>query len=133
MSLSLRIAIADDESLILEYLNMILPELGHEVVAAAHDGRQLVDLVRSTRPDLVVTDIKMPVMDGVEALRVISREMTVPVVFVSGETLADDEVQVNMVHVLLAKPVDAGRLQEGIEQVMGAFREMFGMAPIVEP
>lgn len=52
-----------------EYFEKILPRLGHEVVSVAENGRQLVEHCRDLQPDLVITDIKMPEMDGIEALR----------------------------------------------------------------
>jgi CheY-like chemotaxis protein len=67
MNGSLKIAIADDELDMRDYFQQILPLLGHQVIAVARDGRELVDLCAATRPDLVITDIKMPDMDGIEA------------------------------------------------------------------
>ena len=66
---SLRIVIADNESIIRMDLRELLMEAGHEVVAEAGDGRQAIDLARRHRPDLVIMDIKMPEMDGIETLR----------------------------------------------------------------
>ena len=67
MSRSLRIAVADDEPDMRDYFRTILPALGHEVVAVAADGRELVEQCRAAQPDLVITDIKMPDMDGIDA------------------------------------------------------------------
>ena len=67
MSRALRIAVADDEPDMQDYFRTILPRLGHEVVAVAGTGRELVEQCRATQPDLVITDIKMPDMDGIEA------------------------------------------------------------------
>ena len=50
-----------------EYYRTILPVLGHVVVAVAETGRELVEKCRDQRPDLVITDIKMPDMDGIDA------------------------------------------------------------------
>jgi len=83
MSQSLRIAIADDEADMRDYFRSILPHLGHKVVAAATNGRELVEQCRALHPDLVITDIKMPDMDGIEAAVQIYREAPVPVILVS--------------------------------------------------
>jgi len=64
-----RILIADDESLIRLDLREMLNHLGYEVVGEAGDGRQAVELARKLKPDLVVMDIRMPVLDGIEATR----------------------------------------------------------------
>ena len=71
-----RIVVADDHPLFREALARIInscPEL--EVVAQAEDGQQALELCRRLRPDLALIDIKMPKMDGIEATRLIKREM----------------------------------------------------------
>ncbi len=83
MTSSLRIAVADDEPDVLDYFARILPRLGHEVVATARDGRELVDLCAQTQPDLIISDVRMPDMDGTTALRQICQERAVPFILVS--------------------------------------------------
>jgi DNA-binding NarL/FixJ family response regulator len=65
----LRVVIADDQDLLRAGFAMILSADGIEVVAAAADGAQAVDAVRRTRPDVVLMDIRMPELDGLEATR----------------------------------------------------------------
>ncbi|MFG1805558.1 response regulator [Streptomyces sp. NPDC049040] len=65
----LRVVIADDQGLVRTGFRMILTAAGIEVVAEAADGGQAVDAVRRTRPDLVLMDIRMPGLDGLEATR----------------------------------------------------------------
>ena len=68
----MRILIADDDALIREGLKMILEnEDGFIVVGTASNGREALDLCRDAQPDIVLMDIRMPVMDGVEATRLI--------------------------------------------------------------
>ena len=62
-----RVIIADDESLIRMDLREMLTNLGYLVVGEAGDGRSAVNLARELRPDIVIMDIKMPDMDGIEA------------------------------------------------------------------
>jgi response regulator NasT len=83
MNASLRIVVADDEPDMRDYFGKILPRLGHKVVAAADDGQELVALCRTHRPDLVITDIKMPDMDGIDAATLIYKDRAVPVILVS--------------------------------------------------
>src|SRR5437870_1449629 len=83
MNLSLRIAVADDEPRMLEFYKEILTVLGHSVVHAARTGKELVEACRQTQPDLILADIKMPDMDGIEATREIYRQAPVPIILVS--------------------------------------------------
>src|SRR5262249_9321609 len=83
MTQSLKIAVADDERDVLDYYQRVLPRLGHEVVAVARTGAELLESCRTIRPDLIITDIKMPDMDGIEAVDAISREAPIPVILVS--------------------------------------------------
>ncbi|GGO60592.1 response regulator [Nonomuraea cavernae] len=69
MSGPLRAVIADDQALVRTGFRMILSADGIEVAAEAADGAEAVAAVRSTRPDVVLMDIRMPRMDGIEATR----------------------------------------------------------------
>src|SRR2546422_6549782 len=83
MKRKLRIAIADDEADMRQFLQGALTRLGHEVVAMAETGLQLVDSCSLEHPELVITDIKMPDMDGLEAAALINRNAFVPIIIVS--------------------------------------------------
>src|ERR1700751_469959 len=83
MNRSLRIAVADDEPRMRDYFQKILSRLGHQVVAAAKTGWELVERCRALNPDLVITDINMPALDGIDAAMEIYREQAIPVILVS--------------------------------------------------
>jgi two-component system, response regulator PdtaR len=80
---ALRVAVADDEPDTREFFERYLPRLGHQVVASAENGRQLIELCRTAKPDMIITDIRMPGMTGLEAVGELFREQTVPVIVVT--------------------------------------------------
>ena len=64
-----RVVVVDDQSLVRSGLELVLEARGCEVVGTAENGREAVDVVRRTQPDVVLMDIRMPVMDGIQATR----------------------------------------------------------------
>ena len=78
-----RVVVAEDETLIRLDIVEILNGEGFEVVAEADNGEKAVDLVREHRPDLVLMDVKMPVMDGISAAEIIVKERIAPVVLLT--------------------------------------------------
>ncbi len=73
----IRVAVADDQALVRLGLRVLFEsEDDVELVGEAADGRQALALVREARPDVVLMDVRMPVMDGLEALRAISADPT---------------------------------------------------------
>lgn len=121
----LRILAADDEPVMRDFFAKVLPHLGYEVVGLAADGLELVEQCRETNPDLVITDIVMPNLDGVEALKVVGREHPVPGIIVSAHH--DDELVRRALHeqvlAYLVKPITTEDLQPAITLAMQRFRE----------
>jgi AmiR/NasT family two-component response regulator len=78
-----RIVVAEDETLIRLDLAEMLGEAGYDVVGQASNGEQAIELARELRPDLVVMDVKMPVLDGISAAEVIGKERLAPVVMLT--------------------------------------------------
>ncbi|CAN5588645.1 response regulator transcription factor [soil metagenome] len=70
--MSQRIVLADDQELIRNGFKMLLHQAGHEVVGEAKDGSQAVEMARALRPDIVLMDVRMPLMDGIEATRLLA-------------------------------------------------------------
>jgi AmiR/NasT family two-component response regulator len=130
VSQRLRIAVADDERDIREYLQEVLPRLGHEVVAACASGRELVERCRAAPPDLAILDIKMPELDGIEAALALNRERPTPVLLLTAHH--DDELmaRAGASHVLgyLVKPVKEGDLKAAITLAASRFRQMQDLA-----
>ena len=125
MTRSLRIAVADDEPDMQEDYRAILPQLGHVVVAVAETGRELVDQCRATRPDLVITDIKMPDMDGIEAAKRLYRASPIPVILVSAHHDPEYLARAEAEHVLayLVKPIKQADLEPAIAIAMHRFEQ----------
>lgn len=125
MTTNLRIAVADDELDMRDYFARILPRLGHQVVCIAENGRQLVDFCRQDFPDLIVTDIRMPEMDGIEAAAALQNIRPVPVVLVSAfhDPQTMQRAQDDRVLAYLVKPIKQADLQAAITVVMRRFDE----------
>ncbi|HEX2832843.1 MAG TPA: response regulator transcription factor [Thermoanaerobaculia bacterium] len=71
----MRILIADDHSLFRDGLRSLLQAQGHEIVGEARNGREAVELVRLLKPELVLMDVQMPELNGIEATRQIMTEL----------------------------------------------------------
>jgi response regulator NasT len=78
-----RVLLAEDETLIRLDLRAMLENAGFDVVAEARDGKEAVELARSQELDLAIMDVKMPLLDGIEAARTIIREQPLPIVMVT--------------------------------------------------
>lgn len=122
---SLRVAIAEDEDICREFLEEALTDLGHQVVAQARDGNELVGLCAQQTPDLVITDIKMPNMDGLTAVTEICRQRVVPVILVSAHHEAALVERAANAYVLayLVKPFNATSLEPAIALAIQRHRE----------
>ena len=91
---SLRLVLADDHAVVLMGLEAVLslePDL--EIVATADDGRAAVEAYRRVRPDLILLDLRMPDMDGVEAARQIRREFADARILFLTSYETEDEIQ----------------------------------------
>jgi response regulator NasT len=125
MTRSLRIAVADDELDMRDYFQRILPTLGHQVISVAKDGRELVEQCRTLRPDLVITDIKMPDMDGIDAAGQIYKLGPVPVILVSAYHDPEFIRRAEADHILayLVKPIKTSDLEPAIAIAMRRFEQ----------
>jgi response regulator NasT len=125
MTRALRIAVADDERDMRDFFQTMLPLMGHEVVAVAENGRDLVDRCRETKPDLVITDIKMPDTDGIDAAVQLYRDHPVPVILVSAFHDAEFIRRAEADHILayLVKPIKQADLEPAIAIALRRFEQ----------
>jgi response regulator NasT len=125
MTQPLRIAIADDEPDMRDYFGKILPRLGHRVVAVAANGAELVEQCRQAAPDLVITDIKMPDMDGIDAATRIYRDRPIPVILVSAYHDPELIRRAEADHIMgyLVKPIKQADLEPVIGLAMRRFEQ----------
>jgi response regulator NasT len=122
---TLRIVIADNESIIRMDLKELLEEAGHTVVGEAADGVKAIELARRHRPDLVIMDIKMPEMDGITAAKTISTEKIAPVLLLTAFSQKEivEKAKDSGVLAYLVKPVKEANLFPAIEIAISRFQE----------
>lgn len=122
---TLRIVIADNESIIRMDLKEILEEAGHTVVGEAPDGLKAVELARKCHPDLVIMDIKMPEMDGITAAKIISNEKLAPVLLLTAFSQKEivEKAKDSGVLAYLVKPVKEANLFPAMEIALSRFQE----------
>lgn len=121
----LQIAVADDHVEMRQFFQKTLNGFGHKVVALVDNGRALVDACQANRPDLIITDIVMPDMDGLDAAQEISRDQPVPVVVVSAYHDPDFLRRAGQRHILayLVKPITEKDLAAAISIAIHRFEE----------
>jgi response regulator NasT len=121
----MRLVIADDESLIRMNLKETLVGLGYLVVGEAGDGVSVVNLARELRPDLVIMDIKMPKLDGIQAAKVLTEDKIAPVLLLtaySDRELVDRAREAGVVNYIV-KPFRDAELLPAIEIAMARYAE----------
>src|SRR5580700_6566973 len=121
----LKVLIADDEPIILLDLKQMLENLGYEVVAQADNGQQAVDLARDTRPDVCILDVKMPVMDGIDASVFITEEGIAPTILLTAYSDKElvDRAKNAGVFAYLVKPFKPSDLPPAIEVARSRFEQ----------
>lgn len=124
--MTIRVVIAEDEAIIRLDLRETLEEEGYEVVGETGRGDKAVELVRELRPDLVILDIKMPHMDGLEAARLIGAERICGVLMLTAFSQREvvEEARDAGALAYLVKPYQKSDLIPAMEVAIGRFREL---------
>ena len=124
-----RLVIADDESIIRMNLKETLVGLGYLVVGEAGDGVSVINVARELKPDLVMMDIKMPKLDGIQAARILTEEKIAPVLLLtaySDRDLVDRAKEAGVVNYVV-KPFREAELLPAIEIAMARYQEFLEM------
>ncbi len=121
-----RVVIAEDEALIRLDLKEMLEEDGYAVVGEAGDGEAAVRLAAEHRPDLVILDIKMPVLDGLSAAERIAAERIAPVVILTAFSQRDlvERARDAGAMAYLVKPFNKADLVPAIEMAVSRYTEL---------
>ena len=121
----LRIVIADDDDISLVLYKKQLERLGHKVVCTASNGQELIERCAKELPDLIITDIEMPIKDGFEASLEIARRVTVPIILMSGVFKHEDLKHLRYRHVsgYMNKPFTEEELKAAIDLAMSKMHD----------
>jgi DNA-binding response OmpR family regulator len=86
-----RILIVDDDRKTTELIRLYLERDGYQALLA-HDGRQALELARQKRPDLIVLDLMLPTVDGLDVCRILRAESRTPIIMLTARTTEDDKL-----------------------------------------
>ena len=120
----MRVLIVDDESLIRMDLRDIIESCGHEVVAEGTNGVEALALCKKHKPDIILMDVKMPELDGIEAARQIGFHHEAPVVLLTSYSQQDliDKARDSGVYGYLIKPLREEQLVPTLEMALGRYK-----------
>jgi len=124
-----RVLIAEDEALIRMDLAEMLGEQGYDVVGQAADGAQAIELAEELRPDLVILDVKMPVLDGIAAAERIAARRIAPVVMLTAFSQRElvERARDAGAMAYLVKPFSPSDLVPAIEMAVSRFTELLAL------
>ena len=110
------ILVVDDEEAVVEFIGSLLEDAGYRVLRA-YDGRNALEIARARRPDVIITDIMMPIMNGLELCRQIREDPEIkgiPVILMTAGRLPDGECPNTEV---LAKPFSLEALEKAVTRL----------------
>ncbi len=118
--MSKAILIVDDEPTNVKLLHVVLQKNGYTTLEAA-DGKQGVEMVRSQKPDVIIMDKNMPVMDGIEATQILKKDEStkhIPIIFVTSSAMKGDREEILQTGCdeYMSKPIDIYKVLEIVAQ-----------------
>ena len=129
MNRSLRIAVAEDEPLMQKYLEETLALFGHQVLFVSGTGREFIDKSKALLPELLITDIRLPDMDGLQAAAEVYATEPVPIIVITAfhDPALIERAERNHVLAYLVKPIKQQDLEPAIAIAMSRFQEFRAM------
>ena len=126
---SVRVMVAEDDYLVGEMIKGLLQDVGYTVAGEAANGIEAVEMTESLRPDVVLMDIKMPDMDGLEAAQQVAERCPTPVVVLTAYDTLDlvEQASAAGVGAYLVKPPDAREIERAITISMARFDDMMAL------
>ena len=126
MERSIRVLIVEDNALTSDVIQHVLRKAGYTVIGEASDGHEAVELAAELRPDVVLMDVMMPEMDGIEAARQIQKVYPVPIVMLTAHDTLDLVAEASQAGVgaYLVKPPHAGEIERAIMVAQARFADM---------
>ena len=127
-----RVLIVDDNELFRRSTSRIMDRLGYEVMGQAEDGRQAVAQTIRLQPDLVLMDVEMPQMGGIEAARLIQQSQPTPVVLLTGHDSQEllREARDAGVAAYLVKPLDPDELRRTVVIALARFDDWVALRKV---
>ena len=126
--------VVEDEYLVLMGLSSIVKELGHCVVAEAMNGEEAVRIAQEKKPDIILMDINLPGIDGIETANTINKKTKIPTIMITGYSDRESISRANEASVLayLVKPVSRRDLQPALEIAVSRFKDIEGLKKEVQ-
>lgn len=122
----MRVVVAEDEYLLSEDITRTLKKMGHHIVGEAVDGKEAVKIVMEKEPDIVLMDIQMPKMDGLEAARQIQSKKPTPIVVLTAHESQDlvDRASESGVSIYLTKPPQTAEIQRAMTMAVARHQDV---------
>lgn len=126
----LKVFIAEDEAVILTSFKLMVREMGYSIAGSAANGKDALEKIQNTEPDLILMDINLPEKDGLSVLEEVNRNKVIPSIIVSGEFSGELVDRANEVGVFgyLLKPIDEKQLEVTIKVALRRFEEFKEMS-----
>ena len=125
----IRVLIVEDEHLISEMIKELLNHTGYTVAGEASDGVEAISLAKTTQPNVILMDIQMPKMDGIEAAKQIFKNKPTPIVALTAyesKEILDKASKAGM-GAYLVKPPDINEIERAITIAIARFKDMMEM------